>query len=278
MIRTAMQLKAKVRNISGSDSTKAQMLIRNFIMERFLERMAQSQYRDNFILKGGMLVASKVGLESRATMDIDTTVQSLNLSKEEATKVVEDIMAIEIDDGVSFRITSVSDIMEEHDYPGVRFHIEAMLDKMKQAIKVDISTGDVITPAAVEYEYGLMFEDRRINILSYNNETLLAEKLETIMSLGTTTTRMRDFYDIYIIQKEKDLDEKVLKEAMQATSRKRGSFELIRELPEILREVEEDDKMSAQWEKYTNDAYFIENLSWNGVMNSVRRLADKILE
>ena len=168
MIRTATQLKAKVRNLSGEDSKKAQTLIRNFIMERFLERIVLSQYRNNFILKGGMLVAAVVGLDTRATMDIDTTVKSLNFTKDNAVKIVEEIIAVNLDDGVQFQITKVMDIMEEHDYPGIRFMLEATLDKIRQAVKIDIFTGDVITPRAVEYSYHLMFEDRAISLWTYN--------------------------------------------------------------------------------------------------------------
>ena len=145
-----------------------------------------------------MLVAAVVGLETRATLDIDTTVKSLPLTMETARWVVEDVIRTDVPDGVSFRITKVSDIMEGHDYPGIRFILEAFLDKMKQAIKVDISTGDIITPGAVEYSYKLMFEDRSISIWTYNLETLLGEKLETIMARETANTRMRDFYDIHI--------------------------------------------------------------------------------
>ena len=173
MIRTAIQLKAKVRNLSGGDRKKAQTLIRNFIMERFLERITRSQYRNNFILKGGMLVAAIVGLDTRATMDIDTTVKSLNLTKDNAVNIVEDIIAIDLSDGVQFQITKVTDIMEERDYPGIRFMLETTMDKMRQAIKIDISTGDIITPGAVEYAYNLMFEDRAIFLWTYNMETLL---------------------------------------------------------------------------------------------------------
>jgi hypothetical protein len=145
--------------MSGSDSTKAQTYIRNFIMERFLERIAVSPYRNHFVLKGGMLVAAVIGMDMRATMDIDTTVQSLTLTTENAKKIIEDIIAVDIQDGVEFRITKISDIMEEHDYPGVRFVLESMFDHMRQVIKIDISTGDIITPSAVEFSYKLMFEE-----------------------------------------------------------------------------------------------------------------------
>lgn len=181
MIQTAMQLKAKIRNMSGGDSTKAQILIRNYMMERFLERCAVSKYRNHFILKGGMFVSSYVGLDTRATMDIDTTVQALTLTLESATKVIQEIIDVPLEGGVSFQIVSARDIMEEHEYLGFRFMLNGFLGRMKQPIKIDISTGNAITPAAIEYSYPLMSEERSINILSYNLETVLGEKMETIL-------------------------------------------------------------------------------------------------
>lgn len=276
MIKTATQLKAKVRNLSDGDSTKAQTLIRNFIMERFLERISLSQYRNNFILKGGMLVASVVGLDARATMDIDTTVKSLSLSKEHAQQIVEDIIAVEIPDGLRFRITKVTDIMEEHDYPGVRFFLEATLDQLRQTIKIDISTGDVITPCAMEYQYPLMFEDRSISLWTYNLETLLAEKLETIMARGIANTRLRDFYDIHILTRQKSFDVNVLKRAFLATSEKRNTANQIPDLFSILLSVEEDETMQQLWNNYREDSFFVGELSWREAMNSVKALAERI--
>ena len=277
MIRTATQLKAKVKNLSGGDSKKAQTLIRNFIMERFLERIALSRYKNNFILKGGMLVAAVVGLDTRATMDIDTTVKSLNLDKENATRIIEDIIAVEIPDGVQFRITKVTDIMEEHDYPGIRFMLEATLDKMRQAVKIDISTGDIITPRAVEYSYHLMFEDRTISLWTYNLETLLAEKLETIMARGTANTRMRDFYDIHVISHQESFDKEVLKKAFLATSEKRDTTVQIPDFRDILSSVESDEVMKSQWQSFKEDSFFVGELSWTEVMGSVKELAEAVL-
>ena len=273
MIKAATQLKAKVRNLSGGNSRTAQTLIRIFMMERFLERIALSQYRNNFILKGGMLVAALVGLDTRATMDIDTTVKSLKLSKDNAIKIVEDIIAVEIPDGVQFRITRITDIMEEHDYPGIRVMLEATLDKMRQAVKIDISTGDIITPGAVEYSYNLMFEERAISIWTYNLETLLAEKLETIMTRGTANTRMRDFYDIYAISRQETFNKEVLKKAFLATSTKRNTTEQIFDLQNIIATVASDTTMAAQWENFRAESFFVGELSWNDVMESVQVLA-----
>ena len=275
MIRTSTQLKAKVRNLSAGDNDRAKLLIRNYVMERFLERIALSQYRNNFILKGGLLVAAVVGLEARATMDIDTTVKSLPLTMEDARKVVEDVIQVDVPDGVSFRITRVMDIMEGHDYPGIRFMLEATLDKLKQAIKIDISTGDVITPRAVEYSYKLMFEDRSISIWTYNLETLLAEKLETIMARETANTRMRDFYDIHVLM-EQPIDYQVLHNAFMATSEKRQSQEKVESFDSILAEVQADDTMRAMWDKYREDNFFVGDLSWADVNQSVLELKKRV--
>ena len=275
MIKTATQLKAKIRNLSGGDNDRARVLIRNFVMERFLERVALSQYRNNFILKGGMLVAAVVGLETRATMDIDTTVKSLPLTMENARKVVEDIIQIDVPDGMSFAITKVSDIMEGHDYPGIRFMLEASLEKLRQTIKIDISTGDVITPQAVEYSYKLMFDDRSISIWTYNLETLLGEKLETIMARETANTRMRDFYDIHILTEQETIDYEVLHDAFMATSIKRETTQMIPRFDSILDAVKADSVMREMWEKYQQDNYFVGDLSWEKVNDSVRLLKEK---
>lgn len=277
MIKTSTQLKAKVRNLSGSDSTKAQALIRNFVMERFLERIAISRYRNNFILKGGMLVSSMVGIETRATMDIDTTVRSLPLSKDNAEKIVQDIITENVPDGISFKITKIAEIMEEHDYPGIRFMLEATLDKLQQVIKIDISTGDVITPGAVEYAYPLMFEDRSISLWTYNLETLLAEKLETILARGSANTRMRDFYDIHIITAQKNYNAAVLKEAFWATSEKRNTVQQIPDFMEILITISLDDTMKKRWDNFCAESFFAGALPWQEVMVSTTQLAEKVI-
>ena len=232
MIKTARQLKDKIRNMTNGlnavqKSEKAQMLIRNYFMECLLERISVSKYRNNFILKGGMLVASYAGLESRATNDIDTTIRAFDLKAEDARKVLEDIFNIDLGDGIHYEISSCSDIMEDFDYPGLRFMVNVQFDRIINTIKIDMSTDDVITPEAVDYEYKLMLEDRSIPIRTYNLETLLAEKLETIVSRGAANTRIRDFYDIHMLTKLKwsAIDFDVLKGAFEATSRKRGTFE-----------------------------------------------------
>ncbi len=278
MIKTAIQLKAKIRNLSGGDNDKAKVLIRNFIMERFLERVSLSPYRNNFILKGGMLVAAVVGLETRATMDIDTTVKTLTLSTENARSVIEKIILIDVDDGVTFEIKKVSDIMEGHDYPGIRFMLEAKLDMIRQMIKIDISTGDIITPEAVEYSYKLMFENRSISLWTYNLETMLGEKLETIMARENANTRMRDFYDIFILTEEKNVDYKILYSAFMATSEKRETTTMISRFDSILESVLQDSAMRKMWDMYRDENYFVGDLSWECVNERVRMIKNRMFE
>lgn len=168
-------------------------------MERFLERLSVSKYKDRFVLKGGMLVASLIGVNLRSTMDIDATVKAVPLMKDELEEIIVEICEIPLDDKVSFIIVNMETIMDEFDYPGIRIYIEASLDKLKQPIKIDVSTDDVITPEAIEYKYPLMFEERDICLNTYNIETLLAEKSQTILNRGVANTRMRDLYDLYEI-------------------------------------------------------------------------------
>lgn len=183
MIHTSKQLKDKVRNISHGDNQTAQMLIRNFIMERFLERVSISPYRNNFILKGGMLVASLVGIDTRATMDIDSTLKALPLNEEDAVRIVNEIIRIHVEDGISFEVVKSAEIMADFEYPGVRLVLEARLDRLKQRIKIDLSTDDVITPTAIRYSYPLMFEERSIELMTYTPETLLCGRYKMDCSL-----------------------------------------------------------------------------------------------
>ena len=193
---------------------------------------------------------------------------------ENGRRVVEDVIRTDVPDGVSFTITKVSYIMEGHDYPGIRIMLEASLDKMKQVIKVDISTGDIITPGAVEYSYKLMFEDRSISIWTYNLETLLGEKLETIMARETANTRMRDFYDIHILMNQKTVDYKLLKSAFLATSEKRATTALVSRFDEILEEVRMDKTMESLWKKYRKENFFVGDLTWEDVNQSVKKLKE----
>lgn len=274
MIHTSTQLKALVRNKSQGDNAKAMTLIRNFVMERFLERMSLSAYSGNLILKGGLLIASMVGLENRATMDIDTTIRNYNLSIEDARKMIEDIIAIPLNDGTRFAVKSVESIMDEAEYPGIRFKLEATLDTMKTPLKIDITTDDVITPKEVNYEYKLMFEERSIPLLAYNLETVLAEKMETIISRGTLTTRMRDYYDLMILNvlKSNAINYADLAKALEATSRKRNSYALLSDSKHILKQIKFDAGLIEQWRIYQRKYDYAADYYWEDVVKNIEQL------
>ena len=276
MIHTSRQLKALVRNIAKGDSAKSQGLIRNFATERFLERLSLSRFRSNLILKGGTLVAAMVGLDNRSTMDVDTTLKKLPLNESTVRTIVDDIIAVQIEDGMTFEIKSVSQIMDEVDYPGIRLMLDATLENMHTPLKIDFSANDVITPREMPFAFRLSFENRTISVMAYNLETVLAEKLETLLSRGTANTRMRDFYDIYILTKTPTLrtDITTLKTAFRGTCNKRGSLILLPDLDLILREISESTSMVALWRSYQRKYQYASDISWNEVMSSVRALAD----
>lgn len=187
---TPEQIKGRIKSIAKQNNADARTLMRIYMMERFLERLAQSEYRDNFIIKGGILVTAMIGVAHRSTMDIDTSMKNLNLSADDALQVVNQVKDIDLDDGVSFEVKDVSNIMDEMEYPGIRVTMNANVGRLITPLKIDISTGDVITPRAIEFNYDLLLEDRSISLWSYNLETILAEKLQTVLARGILNTRM----------------------------------------------------------------------------------------
>lgn len=280
MITTARQLKDLVRNLSKKKSADAQILMRNYMMERFLERISLSEYKNQFILKGGMLVAAMVGLDARATMDLDATIKGTNVSVEDVEMIISKIISIPLNDGVLFRIKRISEIMEEADYPGVRVSMETKFDGVITPLKIDISTGDVITPREIKYKFNLMLENRTIEVWAYNLETVLAEKLETVISRNVTNTRMRDFYDIYILQKlyGEQLSKDVLRDALVATAKKRETLEQIEteDIDEVFDEIQSSSVMENLWKVYQRNYSYSADIPWHTIMKSIRTLYEII--
>lgn len=274
MIKTARQLKDLIRNLSREKSADAQLLMRNYMMERFLERISLSEYRDKFILKGGMLVAAMVGLDARSTMDLDATVKGANVNVEDIENLISAIVSVPIDDGVKFQLKSISEIMDEAEYPGIRVSMTTTFDGVVTPLKIDISTGDAITPREVRYSFKLMLEDRSIDIWAYNLETVLAEKLETIITRTTTNTRMRDFYDLHILSQlhGQSIIPADLRAALIATARKRGTEKYLADAPAAFDEVEADPNMEKLWRAYQKKFSYAADLSWHTVMESIRSL------
>lgn len=274
MIKTARQLKDLIRNLSRKKSADAQLLMRNYMMERFLERISLSEYRDKFILKGGMLVAAMVGLDARSTMDLDATVKGANVNVEDIENLISAIVSVPLDDGVKFQLKSISEIMDEAEYPGIRVNMTTTFDGVVTPLKIDISTGDAITPREIRYSFKLMLEDRSIDIWAYNLETVLAEKLETIITRTTTNTRMRDFYDLHILSQlhGQSIVPADLRAALIATARKRGTEKYLADAPAAFDEVEADSNMEKLWRAYQKKFSYAADLSWHTVVESIRSL------
>ena len=275
MIHTSRQLKDLVRNLAKSTGIEAHVLIRRYMMERLLERISLSPYKDSFILKGGMLVSALVGVDTRATMDIDATVKGLPVTAADMERIVTEIISIPLDDGVQFRIKSISDILEEMEYSGVRISMEALLDNSVTPLKLDISTGDAITPREIRFPYKLMFEARSIPLMAYPLETVLAEKLETVLSRATLNSRMRDFYDIQVLCEEycHEIDKDMLNAALSATAKKRGSLHLLKDAESILCAIEANAELRQLWQAYRKKYKYAEPYDWDSIIRSVRGLA-----
>lgn len=274
MIKTATQLKDLIRNLSRKNAANAQLLLRNYLMERFLERTSLSSYQDKFIVKGGMLVAAMVGHMARSTMDLDATVKGVNISLNNVEKMIKEIINVSLDDGVTFRINSISRIMDEAEYPGFRIALTGFFDSIRISLKIDISTGDIITPKEVRFTFKLMLENRSINIWVYNIETVLAEKLETIISRATTNSRMRDFYDITILQQlyAEKIDNKIVYNALLATAKNRKTITNLKNAKNIFDEIESDFNMRSLWESYRKKYSYASDLEWKNVIIAVRKL------
>ena len=275
---TPEQIKGRIKSVAKQNNADARTLMRIYMMERFLERLAQSEYRDNFIIKGGILVTAMIGVAHRSTMDIDTSMKNLNLSAEDALRVVNRVKDIDLDDGVSFDVKDVSNIMDEMEYPGIRVTMNANVGRLITPLKIDISTGDVITPRAIEFNYDLLLEDRSISLWSYNLETILAEKLQTVLARGILNTRMRDFYDIWMLLDtyEDKVNKAVLKDAFAATCKKRGTDHLQEQAEEIIKIIEADEQLQVLWRAYQKKYSYAAEIDYASVINGVRKLMDWI--
>ena len=275
---TPEQIKGRIKSVAKQNNADARTLMRIYMMERFLERLAQSEYRDNFIIKGGILVTAMIGVAHRSTMDIDTSMKNLNLSAEDALRVVNQVKDIDLDDGVSFDVKDVSNIMDEMEYPGIRVTMNANVGRLITPLKIDISTGDVITPRAIEFNYDLLLEDRSISLWSYNLETILAEKLQTVLARGILNTRMRDFYDIRMLLDtyEDKVNKAVLKDAFAATCKKRGTDHLQEQAEEIIKIIEADEQLQVLWRAYQKKYSYAAEIDYASVISGVRKLMNWI--
>ena len=277
-MKNSQQLKDLIKNMTKETGINPQILITKYIIERLLERISISKYKDRFVLKGGMLISSLIGYDLRSTMDVDTTIKRIPISEENLHNIFNEITKINIDDNVSFKIKSIRYIREESEYGGMRVSIDGIIDKTIIPFKVDVTTGDAITPKEIEYGYELMLEDKKINLYSYNIETILAEKIETLISRGITNTRIRDFYDIYIIYKTQDkkIDYETLNEAIKATFKNRETIDMLDKKDRILNEVINDEEIKNLWKNYQKEYPYAKSITWLEINESLINIFRKI--
>ena len=278
--KNPMQLKAFIKKMSAEKNISPQLVMQNYMLERLLERISLSKYKNNFILKGGFLISVVVGLQTRSTMDLDTTITGFTLTNENIKEIFSEICAINIDDNVSFAIGEVSDIREADDYPGSRLHLKANYFPISVPLTVDITTGDIITPKEIEFTFPLLFDNRSISILAYNLETVLAEKIETVLSRSIANTRIRDFYDIYILYslRNQEINYDTLKKAIQKTTEKRGSTHILRAYEEIIFEIRNNKQLQKFWNNYQKKFNYAKEISFDDICDNTLNLLKKLME
>lgn len=253
-------------------------ILQRYMFERVLERISVSKYQDNFILKGGLLLSAMFGIDNRMTKDMEATITGIDVSKDKMLKVLNEILSINLNDGVKFDVIDITDIREDDEYGGNKYHIVGKLQSLKVNLEIDISTGDKVTPKELKYKYPLIFEDRTIMISSYNIETILAEKIETILRRGTFNSRMKDFYDIYYFLTKliKDIDINILKETVDNTFTKRDSFEYLSDYEQIIDSIIGNERIEKLWNIYSNKYKYASGIDINQILNLLKDIIKEL--
>ena len=273
-----MQFKAFIKKKAAEKHISAQLVMQNYMLERLIERISLSKYKQNFIIKGGFLISAIVGLDTRTTMDLDTTIKGFNLTHESIRKIFEEICKIEIEDDVSFEVAGVSDIREGDEYPGIRVALKANYPPISVPLTVDVTTGDIITPREIEYTFSLLFDERSISILAYTLETILAEKLETVLSRGITNTRPRDYYDIYTLYRLRDdtCNKKMLLLALERTANKRGSSKILEDYPDIIAKIRTSEQLRNLWAKYQRTYEYAKGIAFDDTCDVIQQVINSL--
>lgn len=278
-MKTPEQLKGAIRSMAAKKNLRAQEVLQMFLFERIIDRLAASSFRDNFILKGGLLISSMIGIGERTTMDMDTTVRGIQMEEDEIVSAVKEIIAMDVGDGISFEFQKIEPIREDDAYNNFRVHLRAKYGKIDSPMKIDITTGDIITPAAIRYDFPFVFEEKTVPVMAYTLETVLAEKYETIIRRNIGTTRARDYYDLHTLYRSrKDVVQmEVLRAAVIHTAEKRDSIDDIRDWRDILKDIREEPQLYLLWDNYAADNKYIGDLKLNEVLDTVDEIA-KILD
>ena len=278
MIKNSMSLKAKINNIAKEERVAPQAIMQTYMLERLLERISVSEYKNNFILKGGMLISSIIGIDNRSTMDMDTTIKGFKLDKENLKNILQEIIKIDIKDNIKFAIIDIETIREDDDYGGLRIHLQASFDEMPIDLKVDVTTGDKITYKEINYKYDLLLEDRSIEIWTYNVETIIAEKYESIIKRSTLNTRIRDYYDLYMLTHlEKNISNKMLIDAITETSKNRESYDIIDDkntIDYVIKSIKNDSSLQEQWNKYQKNYAYAKGIKYEQLVDSISLITE----
>ena len=278
MSKGAMSLKAQIRNLAKKKNVKAQILLQNYMFERFLERLSMSEYKDKFILKGGMLISAIVGIDTRTTMDLDATMRGLPFNEDSIQNTMTAICSLPIEDDVLLTVDTIAPIRPDDKYGGYRTKITAVYDTIETPFTVDISTGDVITPQPVKYTFRGMFdEEKQIELWAYNIETVMSEKIETVLRRNTLNTRARDFYDIFIIVTTQPYNPALLKEAFTATALHRGTAEQIADIPAVINVIEGSTELRQMWEKYRKEFDYAADITYEMVVDALADACNTLL-
>ena len=253
-------------------------LYQRFMFERILERISVSKYSENFILKGGLLLSAMLGINSRSTRDMDISIKGIDVSQEKMLKILNEILSIDINDQVKFDVINITDIRTEDEYGGNKYQLVGRLENLKVALEIDISTGDEITPKELNYEYISIFENKKIYIDTYNIETILAEKIETILHRGKYNARMKDFYDVYffLTKLKNDINLEIFKQALNNTLTNREAFKYYKDYVQILVGLIDDERINNYWITYKKKNNYAENIEFNKIIKVLIEFLDKI--
>ena len=279
MIKNRDSLKAKASNLSKKTNIPNKYLIQNFMFEALLKRISKSKYKDKFIIKGGFLLSSIFGVNLRSTMDLDTTIKGLPLDRETITKVINEIISINLDDNVNLEIKNIKDIREEELYSGFEVNLKAEFDGLKTNLMIDITAGDVITYKEVEFKYNSLFDNETINIMTYNYETIIAEKFESIISRNIDNTRMKDYYDLYMFVNLKwnNINKDTLRKAIINTSKVRETLEYIDNANKYIELISEDSRLKDLWNSYQNNYEYAKDIEFIDTINAIKVISEIIV-
>lgn len=273
-----IEFKNKIKSVEEEYDLNHYEVLQRFMFERILERISISKYNSNFILKGGLLLSAIFGINERSTKDIDTTIIGIDISKTEMVKILNEILNIDLNDGTTFNIVNITDIREESEYGGNKYNIIGKIENIKVQLEIDISTGDKVTPREMKYKYQSIFENKSIIINCYNLETILAEKLETILRRGKFNSRMKDYYDVYYILNNlyDDIDISILNNAIKNTFNKRDSIKYLNDYKEIILSIKNGSIINNLWNAYSSKYKYACNIKFSNILETIENILDDI--